>query len=96
MKTEPGDLGQFRTGQELMDRTGQELMDRAGQELVDKTRQHMTYHNEKRIQPGLCGRSPKGYRSYMMHHGAARRQVAGCPGNATEQTRRTGRLELKR
>ena len=55
LKTEIGDLWQFRTGQKFM----------------DKTWQYITYCNEKWIQQGLGGRSQKWHSEHMMHHGVA-------------------------
>lgn len=36
-----------------------------------RTRLHRTYHNEKRIQLNLAGRSPKEYMAHMMRQGVA-------------------------
>lgn len=55
LKTEIGDLDQFKTAREL----------------IDKIEQHIKYYNEKRIQIGLGGRSPKECREYMMRVRAA-------------------------
>lgn len=55
LKTEIGGLCQFKTVQEL----------------IDKIEQYIKYYNEKRIQIGLGGRSPKEYREHMMRVGAA-------------------------
>ncbi len=55
LKTEIGDLDQFKTVQEL----------------IDRIEQYIKYYNEKRIQIGLGGRSPKEYREYKMRTSAA-------------------------
>ena len=55
LKTEIGALDQFKTVQEL----------------IDKIEQYIKYYNEKRIQIGLGGRSPKEYQEYMMRVSAA-------------------------
>ena len=41
------------------------------QELIDRIEQYIKYYNEKRIQIGLGGRSPKEYREYKMRISAA-------------------------
>ena len=55
LKTEIGDLDQFKTVQEL----------------IEKIERYIKYYNEKRIQLGLGGMSPVEYREHMMRECAA-------------------------
>ena len=66
LKTEIGDLDQFGSVQEL----------------VDRIEQYIKYYNEKRIQIGLGGRSPKEYSEYMMRVSAAGQTMKNFAGLA--------------